>query len=242
MRNARFEPMRRRPGRLRWSFGSGGLLHHRRGTRVDRPSARTNLHLRRKRKPRRHRGRLPGHVLQGRNASRLPQLNPGDDGEPADRDQESQADPTSRLEHQRSHGPAPPSLRANARSHAAPTEIRKARRWRSRPRNAKGRRATILESEEEAKPPPQRERKEGNDSRKRGGGEAAPAALKKEAALIKIAHDQSGRGRGNLHSLVLIVAPMILPERRHGTTPQRGITSPELVRPECLNERFFRMS
>ncbi|MDA1026857.1 MAG: hypothetical protein O3A19_10590, partial [Planctomycetota bacterium] len=102
--------------------------------------------------------------------------------------------------------------------------------------------ATKRSSEEAAKPPPQRERKDGNDSRKRGGGEAAPAALKKEAALIKIAHDQSGRGRGNLHSLVLIVAPMVLPERRHGTTPQRGITSPELVRPECLNERFIRMS
>ena len=62
-----------------------------------------------------------------------------------------------------------------------PTEIRKARRWRSRPRSAKGRRATILESEEEAKPPPQRERKDGNGSRKRGGGEAAPAARTQNA-------------------------------------------------------------
>ena len=53
----------------------------------------------------------------------------------------------------------------------------RARRWRSRPRNAK---------------------QKGNDAEERGGGGAAPAALKKEAALIKIAHDQSGRGRGNL--------------------------------------------
>ncbi len=53
----------------------------------------------------------------------------------------------------------------------------RARRWRSRPRNAK---------------------QKGNDTEERGGGGAAPAALKKEAALIKIAHDQSGRGRGNL--------------------------------------------
>ena len=82
-----------------------------------------------------------------------------------------------------------------------------------------------LERTEEAKPPPQRTRKEGNDSRKRGGGEATSAALKKEAALIKIAHDQSGRGRGNLLPSYSSWQPVHSAED-NGTSPQRGITSP----------------
>ena len=94
-----------------------------------------------------------------------------------------------------------------------------ARRRRSRPRSAKPK------IEEAAKPPPQHTRKEGNNSRKRGSGAAAPAALKKEAALIKITHDQSGRGRGNLLPSYSSWQPVHSAED-NGTSPQRGITSP----------------
>ena len=83
--------------------------------------------------------------------------------------------------------------------------IKEARRWRSRLRNARGKRATILESEEAAQPLPQR--------------------AKKEAALIKIAHDQSGRGRGNFLPSYSSWHPLFSAENE-GTSPQRGITSP----------------
>ena len=61
---------RKRPGRLRWSFGSGGLLHHRHGTRVGRSPARAIPIFVEKKNPAAAKGACGVRVLQGRDASR----------------------------------------------------------------------------------------------------------------------------------------------------------------------------